>query len=244
MLPANLIYQLVYGSHAYGTTTEGSDLDIRGIFVPSIWDVLSMQGVEDVRGSSKSLFEGIETEWIYYPVTKFVKLAMKCNPSVLEWLFVRKEYQIQVEWPGQILIEHRNHLLSKQIYHRLKGYAMSEFHSLTKLTGKTGEKRKKEILKYGYSPKNAMNCIRLLQQGVEMLKYGTLTLPRPNAEDLVEIKEGKWNYSRIIRVFSDLLEEIDEAHEKSELPEKTDFKLWDGIQSNIIVNWSKEQDLL
>jgi len=109
--------------------------------------------------------------------------------------------------------------LSKEIYPRIKGFAYHEFSSLTKLTGKTGEKRRKKILKYGYDPKSASNCIRLLQQGIELLETSNLLMPRPNCKELLEIKMGKWTYKQIANTFDNLLKDLDKALKKSKLPD-------------------------
>jgi predicted nucleotidyltransferase len=40
MRPNNLICETVFGSHLYGTSTEQSDRDYKGIFLPSAQDIL------------------------------------------------------------------------------------------------------------------------------------------------------------------------------------------------------------
>ena len=231
MSPYDIIYEIIYGSRAYGTDEPDSDIDRRGIFLPSVEDHLSLKGIKEIRYTEE------ENEVLFYPIQKFVSLAIKNNPSVLEWLFVSPKSQVLVTGPGQVLIDNKDMLLSKEIYHRFKGYAYSEFQTITKLTGTTGEKRRKQILEHGYSPKNAMNCIRLIEQAVEMLKDGTLTLPRPNASALLEIKHGEWTYDMVLRRFTKLLEELDEAHEASSLPDKVDFEYWDTLQTELILGF-------
>ena len=36
----NLLYEVVHGSHLYGTNTSDSDLDIKGVYAPYSYDVL------------------------------------------------------------------------------------------------------------------------------------------------------------------------------------------------------------
>jgi len=38
--PKNLICEMVFGSHLYGTATEKSDRDFKGIFLPTAEEIL------------------------------------------------------------------------------------------------------------------------------------------------------------------------------------------------------------
>lgn len=224
----NVIYSILYGSHCYGTNTPTSDVDIRGIYLPSLYDCLSLDELEDFS----SMVEGEDI--LIYPIQKFFKLAMNANPSVLEWLFVPESCVRKNSEIAQIIIKNRDLFLSKEIYHRFRGFATSEFHSLRKLTGKTGDKRKKEILKIGYSPKNATNVIRLMEQGIELLETSNLTFPRPNKEFLLEVKLGKLKYDDISRKFSELETKLDEALKKTELPDKPDKEKINNLLVDIL----------
>jgi hypothetical protein len=224
-----IIYQVLYGSDAYGTTTNDSDNDVRGIFLPEVKEMLSFNPPECWRLKDDS------GDYVFYDIRKFFKLAVESNPGVFEWLSVPSQC-IQInESEGKMIRNSRVLFMSKRIYDKFKGYAYSEFSSLTKLTGKTGEKRRKQILQYGYSPKNAMNCIRLLEQGVEMLKTANLIMPRPNCQELVEIKTGKWTYGKITRRFDDLLKELDSAYKVSKLPDKPRVKDAEDLMLKIIL---------
>jgi len=226
----NLIYEILYGSDAYGTTTNDSDNDIRGIYLPTLDESLSMQELHDIRKEDET------EDRVMYPIQKFFKLAVKSNPSVFEWLFVPSQCIKIMKPEGKLIRDNRLLFLSKEIYKRFKGFAVSEFGAITKLTGKTGEKRKKQILKFGYSPKNAMNCIRLLEQGIELLDSANITMPRPNAKELVEIKMGKWDYKRITKTFDERLSYLDKIVHSSRLPDKPRYDDADKLLIRILKN--------
>ncbi|MFP4098370.1 MAG: DNA polymerase beta superfamily protein [Alphaproteobacteria bacterium] len=38
-----MIVQIKFGSHLYGTSTPQSDLDVKGVYLPSAWDILLQQ---------------------------------------------------------------------------------------------------------------------------------------------------------------------------------------------------------
>jgi len=227
------IYETLYGSRCYGTATPDADIDIRGILLPTIEESLSMIELKDIRYEKENK-QGILEDVVMYPIQKFFRLAVKSNPSVMEWLFTPSNCIRIMEPAGKIIRDNRLMFLSKEIHPRFRGFAYSEFSSLTKLTGKTGEKRRKEILKFGYSPKNASNCIRLLEQGIELLETANLIMPRPNCEELKAIKFGKITYQDIVKRFDDLLKKLDLALKKSKLPDNARFQDADDLLVRII----------
>ncbi len=86
--------------------------------------------------------------------------------------------------------------------------------------GYLGDKRKGLVLEHGYDSKNAAHCVRLLRMVGEYLRTGVLTVNRPDAEELLEIKLGKWPLDRIKAHADDLFKEMEEAYNNSPLPEK------------------------
>ena len=102
--------------------------------------------------------------------------------------------------------------------------------------GGTGLKRKRQILQYGYSPKNAMNVIRLMEQGIELLETANLTMPRPNAQELIAIKKGKLKYDQIVQRFDELLEKLEMALRKTKLPDQPRYEDADNLMIRIIKN--------
>jgi len=223
-----IIYKIRYGSHAYGTNTPHSDLDIRGIYLPSIDECLSLNELPDFYDREKDI--------LIFPLQKFFRLLSRSNPSVIEWLYVDEKDILEMTHPGQRIRENRELFLSKEIYDRFKGYALSEFGRLEKLTGDTGEKRKQGILQYGYNVKSAGNVLRLLQEATELLSSSFLTLPLKNREQLLEIKNGGWSYRQVEESFQRRMEELQESYAGSRLPEHCDLEAIDKLMIEIIKN--------
>jgi predicted nucleotidyltransferase len=230
------IYEIIFGSHCYGTTTNDSDRDIRGVYLPTLKESLSMKELKDIRKEDKDENGKTTEDRVEYSLQKFFKLAVKSNPSVFEWLFVPSQCILKMEPEGKMLRDARLLFLSKEgIYQRFKGFAYSEFASMTKLTGETGKERKEKILKFGYDPKNAMNVVRLVQQGVELLRDANLTMPRPNAKELIEIKMGKKTYQEITKLFDEALKELEAAKEVSKLPDEPRFEDANDLMIKILM---------
>jgi uncharacterized protein len=74
-----VIFRCIVGSTAYGLSQEGSDLDRRGFYLPPAELQWSLAGIP----------EQLETdnEEAYWEIEKFIRLALKANPNVLECFY-------------------------------------------------------------------------------------------------------------------------------------------------------------
>jgi hypothetical protein len=100
--------------------------------------------------------------------------------------------------------------------------------------GYMGDKRKGLVLEHGYDTKNAAHLIRLLRMGTEFLSTGELLVKRPDAEELLDIKHGKWPLSRIKEYSKDLFEGMKGTREKSPLPEGPDYDKAESLLCDIL----------
>ena len=111
-----LCFLTVGGSHAYGTNVEGSDIDIRGVMLPTIDDLIGLQN-EDQRIDES-------TDTVIYEFNKFVRLIMNSNPNTIEMLGTNN-YLIFNE-VGQELIDNAKLFLSKKCLYSFGGYAQAQ----------------------------------------------------------------------------------------------------------------------
>src|SRR5690606_16094574 len=75
-----VFYRCVIGSRAYGLDGETSDTDYRGIYLPPAELHWSLHGVPEQ-------LERHETQEHYWEIQRFLVLALKANPNVLECLY-------------------------------------------------------------------------------------------------------------------------------------------------------------
>ena len=68
------------------------------------------------------------------------------------------------------------------------------------------EKRSELEEQFGYDTKHAMHLVRLLRMGKEALEEGVLKVKRPDAEELLAIRDGAWTYEECVNY----AEEMDE----------------------------------
>lgn len=108
-----------HGSRAYGTNTETSDEDFKGIAIPPKEYFLGSQN----RFEQAELHE---PDSVIYEIRKFFTLATECNPNIIEVLHTDPSDHIIVDPIGEIILEHRNDFLSKKIKHTFVGYSVAQ----------------------------------------------------------------------------------------------------------------------
>ncbi len=204
----SIVFRCVVGSQAYGLSHEGSDVDRRGFYLPPADLHWSLFGVPEQ-------IENVETQESYWEVQKFLTMALKANPNVIECLY---SPLVETSTPlSDELIANRSRLLSRMIYQTYNGYVLSQFKKLEQ------DLRTKGALKW----KHAMHLIRLLLAGITGMEEGEIpvAVPPEHRDLLLAIRRGDLPWSEVDALRLDLHRRFDRAHESTRLPEHPDY-IW------------------
>ena len=83
--PYRLLFATISGAHLYGFPSPDSDVDLRGVHVLTLNDVLGLEsGDETVERSG--VYDGLEIDLVTHDVKKFMQLMLRRNGYVLEQL--------------------------------------------------------------------------------------------------------------------------------------------------------------
>ena len=83
-------------------------------------------------------------------------------------------------------------------------------------------KRKGTEEKFGYDTKYASHLFRLMAEGKELLLTGNITFPLPNAEWILQIKQGFYSYEQILVMADNMEKEFEMWYTQSPLPNAPD----------------------
>jgi predicted nucleotidyltransferase len=75
---------------------------------------------------------------------------------------------------------------------------------------------------HGYDTKHGMHLIRLLRMGLEILRDGEVRVRRPDAAELVAIRDGEWSYDMLLEHARALEQGMRVALETTSLPREID----------------------
>lgn len=202
----------VGGSHAYGMATEQSDIDRYGVFLAPTSSILGIYPVTETITTTSP-------DSTMHELGKFVRLAIKANPTVLDLLYF-EEYEV-VHPAGQLLIDNRSMFLSKTIYKSFGGYASDQARRLKNRGDSFSSDTRNRTAKH------ARHCFRLMRQGAELLQTGTTTLTVPNRNELFELGESP--VEQIVERFEEEFARFDAI--ETSLPDEPDL---DGINAMLL----------
>jgi len=201
-----VIYRCVVGSRAYGLDHADSDTDRRGVYLPPAVMQWSLYGVPEQ-------LENQETDECYWELQKFLTLALKANPNVLE---VLNSPIVELVTPlGQELLELRPAFLSKLVYQTYNGYVMSQFKKLEQ------DIRNRGAIKW----KHAMHLVRLLLSGITVLRERVVPVAvAEHKERLLAIRDGLLPWNEINTWRLELHRQFDDAFRTTTLPDRPDYE--------------------
>lgn len=226
LLPERVILLGFRGSVVHGTYRPSSDpnsvddIDLMAVHVGPLEHYLGF------RRKGQETLDRSSGPWdvVSYEIRHYFALLRKNNPNVQQLLWTPERFIVRSTELGDRLREHRRLFLSKQAFDAFNGYAYSQFKKLEKKDhrGYMGQKRKKLVELHGYDTKYAAHLIRLIRMGCEYLRYGEVVLPRPDADELLAIKDGEWTLQEVRQAAKAGFAALREAKEDSPLPARAD----------------------
>lgn len=206
-----VILRVVVGSRAYGLEHAGSDTDRRGVFLPPAELHWSLFGVPEQIDDEPA-------QETYWELQKFVVMALKANPNVLECL-----WSPQVEHCtalGRELLAMRACFLSQLVFQTYSGYVASQFRKIEADVRQHGAPKWKHV----------MHLLRLLAAGVHVLTTGEVPVAvGPLRERLLAVRDGALPWPEVEAWRQQLHQQFTAAAATTSLPVRPDYERADAF---------------
>lgn len=82
--------------------------------------------------------------------------------------------------------------------------------------------------------KHGAHVVRLLRMGEEILRDGKVTVKRPDAEELLSIRNGAWTYDQMVEFADNMQEKLKDLYDKSSLRKSADIEKIDQVCMDIV----------
>ena len=229
----------ICGSHAYGLSTENSDIDITAIVVAPAkyhigfqneFKVVSDKPTYYIEAYRKYLpieLQNKKLDGTIFEIKEFFRQATKSSPNIYDLLFAKDgNLLIDNNKFGNKILENRDLFVTKYLKNKFVGYASSDL----KYIRENRNEPSKELYK------RSMHMIRILRVCKEALSTGQVNIYRTNdREELFGIRQGFWSIDKILSYAKILNEEIEELYNTSTvIPDKPDFDKLDKLCQNLI----------
>lgn len=208
----NSILKVLVGSQAHGLATPESDYNWRGVFVTPTRELLTLGG----RSQQTTWIEGKEddTSWEVY---KFLQMAVKCNPTVLEVFLAPfagsvslgqedilshpPDIATRIGYAGRLRALFPHVWNSVDVKNAFIGYGLNQ---RKKFLENTDKRQKKYAVAY----------LRSLYNGWELLSKGTFTVNMTDTPIFATLKSWKDNKFTLGEVI-DMTKHWEEAVERA-----------------------------
>ncbi|MET7714195.1 nucleotidyltransferase domain-containing protein [Streptomyces sp. NPDC005407] len=194
------VYSCVMGSRAFGLATDDSDTDRRGVF-------LAPAALYWRFDKPPTHLDGPADEQFSWELERFLELALRANPNVLECL--HSPLVERVDDTGRELLSLRDAFLSRQAHQTFVRYAVGQ-----------RKKLEADVRRHGAPRwKHAMHLLRLLGSCRDLLRTGELVIDAgADRERLLAVKRGEVPWPRVEAWMTHLADEADAAAPGSPLP--------------------------
>lgn len=208
-----IVLECTTGSRAYGLNHALSDTDTMGIFLAPTVEVAGLYWSAKDESWSDAGPEGDDNT--LHELGKYLRLVLKSNPTMLELLYMN-EYKVLDE-VGQGMIDIRDKMLyTKQVRAAYLGYATAQ---------------KERVLREfpDHKPKMIRHCLRIAEQGAELLKTGQFNVRVDDPERFFRL--DTLPLMNVGMILENALQELEYC--ESVLPDEPDVKAVDEFLKEV-----------
>lgn len=137
-----VLVKTIAGSHLFGTNTPSSDMDYKGVYMPSLENCITGEVKHSINHSTNNVVgtknnkDDVDTE--FYSVQKFFKMLEEGQTVALELLFTPDEFIVEKSVLWETIVANRDKLVHRNIKAFI-GYARQQADKYGLLGSKANE---------------------------------------------------------------------------------------------------------
>lgn len=169
----NLIAKVIHGSHLYGLNTPESDMDYKGIYIPSMEDMILGNVKDSINLSSNKSNEkntSSDVDYEVYSLQKFMKLLSKGEMVAFDMLFAPDELIEYYDKYGQIMTNPK----TNPFYQIRQNYHLFIHSDMKAYLGYC----RKQAAKYGIKGSRLSDLRKVVEVVDELFERGVLSSDR------------------------------------------------------------------
>lgn len=204
----NVLLSGIVGSVAYGLAGPDSDIDRLGIFAVPTDDLFDLHPPKMTYSTSKP-------DVTHHEVSKWCLLALGCNPTITELVWLPENlYETVTELGYELITIRRSFLSAQRVRNAYLGYATQQFRKIVAGRSKPSERDR--------MAKHARHLLRLCSQGLTLYETGSVEIRLTEPERFIafgqRVAEG--DVDTVARVLHDYETKFDRA--RTPLAERPD----------------------
>lgn len=222
------IIRVEVGSTIHGIGIENKDdRDEMGVCIEppeyvvglEVFEQYEYRSARERTGMRDARSEPGDLDLTIYSLRKYLRLAIKGNPTVMLLLFVPEDRLVVRTELGKELQELAPAIASRSSGQQFLGFLTAQKQRLLRERGTA-----KIPSRDDQNAKYAAHMLRLGYQGAEFLTTGRITLPMPERERgfVLEVKRGEADMNRVLTTVAELEREIADLIDTSPLQEEPD----------------------
>jgi predicted nucleotidyltransferase len=231
-LPYRPILRCLVGSTAHGVNVSDGleDRDELGVCIEDYEAACGLAApFEQIVYRTAAIREGKhdaksragDLDLTVYSLRKYVRLALKGNPTILMLLFAKP---IEADARGAHLQELAPSIISRKAGGQFLGYLTNQRERLVGERGQKDVNRPELVERYGFDTKYAMHMLRLGLQGNELMQTGRMSIPMREEDRayLLGVRTGKEKLNDVLTRAGELERDLKDSWETSPLPMEPD----------------------
>ena len=242
--PEDIIHLFIGGSELHGAKVGATDdLDLYGVFLEPPNRALGLDANphfvwSTARDDHRNGPDDVDVT--LYSLRRWAELAAKGNATALHFLFAQAT---AVSSPAWNQVQDASALfLARHSAEQFLGFAENQRKRITGEAGRGTKGRRPEYeCIHGYDSKAAMHCLRLYFECIELMRDGKITLPRPERDFLIGVRQGKLTMEQFNHKATELRSQAEQSAASSFLPPQVDRKAISSLIADVhLRNWSAE----